>query len=319
MVGVKLTARLVKDQGLGGKAIDRPDARRCRRAAGSRRRGDRRSRRGGRSHRARRRRRVVVAAARLIFHLAAIVSGEAEADFDKGYRVNLDGTRSCSRPSARPAAATSPRVVFTSSIAVLRRAVPGGDRGRVLPYPAHLLRHAEGDRRTPALRLHAPRLPRRHRHPPADDRRKAGQAEQGGVGLLLRHHPRAARRPGGDPAGAGNVRHWHASRLRRPRSASSSTLPKSTRPGSAIAAISICRVCPKPSLARSPRCARSRATRLQPVSAASPDPFIQKIVAGWAERLDARRALALGFVADRDFEAIIRVHIEDELGGHWIA
>ena len=28
-----------------------------------------------------------------IFHLAAIVSGEAEADFEKGYRVNLDGTR----------------------------------------------------------------------------------------------------------------------------------------------------------------------------------------------------------------------------------
>ena len=29
----------------------------------------------------------------LIFHLAAIVSGEAEADFDKGYRINLDATR----------------------------------------------------------------------------------------------------------------------------------------------------------------------------------------------------------------------------------
>ena len=28
-----------------------------------------------------------------IFHLAAIVSGEAEADFEKGYRINLDGTR----------------------------------------------------------------------------------------------------------------------------------------------------------------------------------------------------------------------------------
>ncbi|MBN9060394.1 MAG: NAD-dependent epimerase/dehydratase family protein, partial [Rhizobiales bacterium] len=29
----------------------------------------------------------------VIFHLAAIVSGEAEADFDKGYRINFDGTR----------------------------------------------------------------------------------------------------------------------------------------------------------------------------------------------------------------------------------
>jgi len=29
----------------------------------------------------------------VIFHLAAIVSGEAEREFDKGYRINLDGTR----------------------------------------------------------------------------------------------------------------------------------------------------------------------------------------------------------------------------------
>src|SRR5258708_14279359 len=29
----------------------------------------------------------------MIFHLPAIVSGEAELDFDKGYRINLDGTR----------------------------------------------------------------------------------------------------------------------------------------------------------------------------------------------------------------------------------
>src|SRR6476620_5660624 len=35
---------------------------------------------------------LVAARPDLIFHLAAIVSGEAEADFDKGYRINLDGT-----------------------------------------------------------------------------------------------------------------------------------------------------------------------------------------------------------------------------------
>ena len=29
----------------------------------------------------------------VIFHLAAIVSGEAEQEFDKGYRINMDGTR----------------------------------------------------------------------------------------------------------------------------------------------------------------------------------------------------------------------------------
>jgi hypothetical protein len=36
----------------------------------------------------------------LIIHLAAIVSGEAEADFEKGYAVNLDGTRTSSRRCA---------------------------------------------------------------------------------------------------------------------------------------------------------------------------------------------------------------------------
>jgi len=46
-----------------------------------------------------------------------------------------------------------------------------------------------------------------------------------------------------------------------------------------------------------------------------PDPHIQKIVAGWPPRFDARRARALGFEPDADVGEIIRAHIEDELGG----
>jgi len=46
-----------------------------------------------------------------------------------------------------------------------------------------------------------------------------------------------------------------------------------------------------------------------------PDPFVEKIVAGWPRRFDARRALALGFKPDASFEEIVRIHIEDELGG----
>jgi nucleoside-diphosphate-sugar epimerase len=46
-----------------------------------------------------------------VFHLAAVVSAGAEADFDLGYRVNLDGMRSCSRlPQACAAAAPCSRV-----------------------------------------------------------------------------------------------------------------------------------------------------------------------------------------------------------------
>ncbi len=46
-----------------------------------------------------------------------------------------------------------------------------------------------------------------------------------------------------------------------------------------------------------------------------PDPVIATIVSGWATRLDAARAKALGFEADASFDAIIAAHVEDELGG----
>ena len=44
-----------------------------------------------------------------------------------------------------------------------------------------------------------------------------------------------------------------------------------------------------------------------------PDQTIMRIVEGWPRNFDARRALELGFRADRNFEDIIRFHIEDEL------
>jgi nucleoside-diphosphate-sugar epimerase len=46
----------------------------------------------------------------------------------------------------------------------------------------------------------------------------------------------------------------------------------------------------------------------------APDPTIMRIVAGWPQNFDARRALALGFRADPSFEEIIRIHLQDELG-----
>ena len=46
-----------------------------------------------------------------------------------------------------------------------------------------------------------------------------------------------------------------------------------------------------------------------------PDEMIMRIVAGWSERIDAKRARALGFKAENSFDDIVRIHIEDELGG----
>src|SRR6201998_2254680 len=60
----------------------------------------------------------------VIFHLAAIVSGEAELDFDKGYRINLDGTRMLFDAVRLIGGGYKPRVVFTSSIAVFGAPFP---------------------------------------------------------------------------------------------------------------------------------------------------------------------------------------------------
>src|SRR6201998_3092598 len=60
----------------------------------------------------------------VIFHLAAIVSGEAELDFDKGYRINLDGTRMLFDAIRTAGGGYKPRVVFTSSIAVFGAPFP---------------------------------------------------------------------------------------------------------------------------------------------------------------------------------------------------
>src|SRR5688500_11664109 len=69
---------------------------------------------------------LVAARPDLIFHLAAIVSGEAEADFEKGYRVNLDGTRTLFEAIRLEGLKQPylPKVVFTSSIVVYGEPLP---------------------------------------------------------------------------------------------------------------------------------------------------------------------------------------------------
>jgi nucleoside-diphosphate-sugar epimerase len=43
------------------------------------------------------------------------------------------------------------------------------------------------------------------------------------------------------------------------------------------------------------------------------DEAIERIVMGWPRNFDPQRALALGFVAEANFEEIIRIYIEDDL------
>ena len=71
----------------------------------------------------------------VIFHLAAVVSGEAEVDFDKGYRVNLDGSRALF-DTIRAAGDWCPRLVFASSLAVFGPPFPARIPDDFEPQPA---------------------------------------------------------------------------------------------------------------------------------------------------------------------------------------
>src|SRR5271169_7174546 len=80
-----------------------------------------------------------------VFHLAAVVSGEAEADTDLGYRVNLDGARAVLE--ACPALGSCPRLIFASSLAVYGGALPPavGDDTPLTPLTSYGTQKAIGE------------------------------------------------------------------------------------------------------------------------------------------------------------------------------
>src|SRR5215472_6834578 len=80
-----------------------------------------------------------------VFHLAAIVSGQAEADTDLGYRVNLDGTRAVL--DACRALGSAPKVIFASSLAVYGGALPPavGDDTALTPQSSYGAQKAIGE------------------------------------------------------------------------------------------------------------------------------------------------------------------------------
>ena len=137
----------------------------------------------------------------VIFHLAAIVSGEAEARFRQGlsHQPRRHAHAARCHPAGRRRLQAPGRVHVVDR--GVRRAVSGGDRRRVLPHAAIELRHPEGDRRTPARRLYPPRFHGRHRHPPADHLHPSRPAQQGGLRILLQYLARTARRQGSGAAG----------------------------------------------------------------------------------------------------------------------
>ncbi len=139
----------------------------------------------------------------VIFHLAAIVSGEAELDFDKGYRINLDGTRMLLDAVRLIGGGYKPRLVFTSSIAVFGAPFPEaiGDEFFHTPLLSYGTQKAIGEllladySRRGFMDGIGIRLPTICIRP--------GLPEQGRFRLLLQHPARAACRQGSGAAGIG--------------------------------------------------------------------------------------------------------------------
>ncbi|HRO10757.1 MAG TPA: SDR family oxidoreductase [Amaricoccus sp.] len=248
----------------------------------------------------------------VIFHLAAIVSGEAEANFEKGYRVNFDGTRNLfeairAQPDYRP------RVVFTSSIAVFGAPFPDaiGDTFFSQPLTSYGTQKAMGElllndySRRGFLDGVGIRLPTICIRPGAPNK-----AASGFFSNILRE-PLAGREavlPVSE-----DVRHWHAS----PRAAVGFLRHAMTMDTGPLGAR---RCLTMPGLSATVGEQIEALRRVAGDAAAAlirrePDETIARIVAGWPENFDPARALALGFEADPSFEAISEQHIADELGG----
>jgi nucleoside-diphosphate-sugar epimerase len=248
----------------------------------------------------------------LIFHLAAVVSGEAEADFDKGYRVNLEGTHRLFE-AIRKQPDYRPRVVFTSSIAVFGAPFPEaiGDEFLAAPLTSYGTQKAVGEllladyTRRGFMDGIAIRLPTICVRPG-----KPNKAASGFFSGIIRE-PLAgedALLPVPD-----TVRHWFAS----PRAAVGFLIHASrmnTEDLGARRALNMPGV--SATVAEQIEALRKVAGEkaVQRIRRA-PDATIMRIVEGWPRNFDARRALGLGFRADASFEEIIRIHIADELQG----
>ena len=202
MIGRKLIERLVVDRALNGQPIDKltvMDIVAPTRIAGF---SDREKVRTGDLADPAIAMKAISERPDVIFHLAGVVSGEAEVDLPKGYHVNLDGTRSLLEAVRKTGDGYKPRVIFTSSIAVFGAPFPHAipDDFHLTPLTSYGAQKAMCEQT--AVGLHAEGHSRRRRHPAADHRGAARQAEQGGVGVFLRHHPRAAQWRGGAAAGS---------------------------------------------------------------------------------------------------------------------
>ncbi len=244
----------------------------------------------------------------VVFHLAAVVSAEAEADFDKGMAVNLDGTRQLF--DAIRLSPITPRVVYASSIAVFGAPFPDPIPDDFHPTPLT----SYGTQKLIGEALLA-------------DYSRRGFFD--GVGIRL---PTVSVRPGAPNAAASS---FFSGIIREPLNGVEAELPVSrdvrhphASPRAAVgflvhaAELDTAQLQGRRNLTM-PGVAVTVGEQIEalgrvagPDAAAliveSPDAAVAEIVAGWPSRFDTARAAALGFAADASYDDIIRTYIEDD-------
>jgi|SRR5215831_8049121 len=256
---------------------------------------------------------LIAARPDVIFHTAGVVSAEAELDFDKGYRSNLDGMLALLEAIRRAGGGYHPKLIFTSSCAAF-----GGPFPDIIDDRFHLTPHTSyGTQKAICELLLA-------------DYTRRGFVD--GVGLRL---PAICVRPGKPNKAASG---FFSSIIREPLAGHEAVLPVDEKilhthasPRAAVgflihaAGLSPEQLGPRINLTMpgvsctvAEQIAALRRIAGDKVAARvrrEPDPLVMRIVDGWPHRFDAARASELGFVAERSFDEIIRIHIEDELGG----
>jgi len=244
-----------------------------------------------------------------VFHLAAVVSAQAEADFDLGWRVNLDGTRAVLEACRR--AGSRPRLVFTSSVASYSggQAAVIADDQRPIPANSYGAQKAAGE-----LLVH--------------DHARKGHVD--GVSLRL---PTIVVRPGRPNRAASS---FASSILREPLIGEEAHLPVPedfalwiASPRAATdwlihaatmdtAPLGLDRGLNPPGLTVT---VREMLAALEAVGGHAAmrlvsrveDPDVAAIVGAWPARFDAARAKALGFREHEGIEAVVRAFVEDDL------
>ena len=254
---------------------------------------------------------VVTPASALVFHLAAAVSGECEADFDLGMRSNLDATRALLQ--ACRALKTRPMLVFASSLAVFgnspEQPLPATIEDDTLPTP----QNSYGIQKFIGEQLVA-------------DYTRKGFIQGRSVRLMT-----VSVRPG-QPNGAASS--FLSGMIREPLAGVRASCP--VPPDTAVALSSPARTVegllraaqtsdPQwgartalnlPAIrtttgAMAAALARVAGTAATDLIDWTPDPAIAKIVTSWPATIRATRAKGLGLLPDQDFEAIIRDYVRE--------